>query len=80
MTAEQETRGREAWREAWEERAAIMEYDGKLPRHVAEAAALKTAVCATPPAAIPAAPSPSPAKSGAGYARFHAWWHSRNNR
>jgi len=28
------------WRVEWEERAAIMEYDGKLPRERAEAAAL----------------------------------------
>jgi hypothetical protein len=29
------------WRVEWEERAAIMEYDGKLPRERAEAEALK---------------------------------------
>ena len=28
------------WRNAWEERAAIMEYDGGLPKEHAEAAAL----------------------------------------
>lgn len=30
----------DAWRELYEERAAIMEYDGNLPREVAEALAL----------------------------------------
>jgi hypothetical protein len=32
------------WRVEWEERAAVMEYDGGLPRERAEAAALATIV------------------------------------
>jgi hypothetical protein len=32
------------WRVEWEERAAVMEYDGRMPRERAEAAALKEIV------------------------------------
>ena len=34
------------WRIEWEERAAIMEYDGKLPREQAEALALAEVIAA----------------------------------
>jgi hypothetical protein len=49
------------WRDAYEERAAIMEYDGGMTRHEAEAAA-RTDLLAlgAPPAAIPDTSSEEP--------------------
>jgi hypothetical protein len=54
--------------EAYEERAAIMEYCGKLPRAKAEAAAHKT---------LTVIPTPPPEKQGKHFAEFQQFWHNR---
>jgi hypothetical protein len=59
-----------AWQEAFEERAAIMEYCGKLPRPVAEALARK---------ALAAAIRVPPEKMGAGYVAFREFWHPKKS-
>lgn len=58
--------------EVFEERAAIMEFDGKLPRSVAEYRARRA-----PPKPTPAAPSISPEKIGKNYAEFREFWRNR---
>jgi len=58
----------EADKEAFEERAAIMEYCGKLPRAVAEAKARKELTVAVP---LP------PEKQGKSYTEFQAFWKVR---
>ncbi len=58
----------EADKEAFEERAAIMEYCGKLPREKAEAAARK---------ALTVIPQPPPEKQGPRFTEFKEFWNNR---
>jgi len=55
-----------AWQEAFEERAAIMEYEGKLPRKEAEVRAKRTM----------SAPLPPPERTSRQYLAFREFWHS----
>jgi len=55
-----------AWQEAFEERAAIMEYDGKLPRKEAEAKARKALSTPLPPIE----------KQSKQYTAFREFWHT----
>jgi len=57
--------------EAFEERAAIMEYCGKLPRAKAESAARKALTVVEPPPAE---------KQGKHYTEFREFWRSRQIR
>lgn len=59
----------EADQDAYEERAAILEYDHKLPRREAERRARKML---EKPAPLP------PAKTGKNYTEFQAFWKNRN--
>jgi hypothetical protein len=62
----------EADKEAFEERAAIMEYDGKLSRRIAEQLARASLQKAAPP--LP------PEKQGKHYTEFREYWRSRQIR
>ncbi len=59
-----------AWQEAFEERAAIMEYDGKFPRKEAETKARRTMPTPLPPSE----------KQSKQYAEFREYWHKKGNR
>ena len=58
-----------AWHEAYEERAAIMEYCAHLPRKEAEAKARRT----MPP------PEPPPGKASRQYREFVKFWHNQGD-
>lgn len=71
----------EADKEAFEERAAIMEYDGKMTRRVAEQLALAYLQSEKLVAGHPkdkAAPQLSPDKMGKHYTEFREYWRNRN--
>jgi hypothetical protein len=55
-----------SWQEAYEERAAIMEFDAHLPRKEAEAKARRST----------APPSPPPGRNSPQYQAFQEYWHS----
>lgn len=56
-----------AWQEAYEERAAIMEFDAHMPRKEAEARARRT---------LPA-PLPPPERDSPQYQAFRKAWHKK---
>lgn len=62
--------------EAFEERAAIMEYDGRLTRSMAERLAR---ICQRVDVAEPLKPLP-PEKRSKHYTEFHDFWRSRQIR
>jgi hypothetical protein len=55
-----------AWQEAYEERAAILEYDAGYPRKEAEAKARRM---------LP--PQPPPEKNSPQYRAFQKFWHKK---
>jgi hypothetical protein len=67
--------GDAAWQEAFEERAAILEYCFHLPRREAEAQAREQLVPAVPPPLLPQEDKRTPS-----YMAFRDKWHNRTRK
>ncbi|WP_435626966.1 hypothetical protein [Candidatus Ferrigenium straubiae] len=67
-------------KEAFEERAAILEFDAGMPRAMAEARARQPVACAVRTARSAPPPLPQEDRQTPGYMEFRDKWHSRTRK